>query len=64
MHTAIIKFAPITTKQSRRFFVADGFLKVVSSTSTALADIALRANDLDKVAALEDQVRIRKEMAE
>ena len=46
------------------FYVSGGFLEVVPNTVTVLADTALRAADLDEAAALEDQERVRKEMAE
>ncbi len=46
------------------FYVSGGFLEVVPSTVTVLADTALRAHDLDEAAALEAQERVRKEMAE
>ena len=46
------------------FYVSGGYLEVVPSAVTVLADTALRAHDLDEAAALEAQERVRKEMAE
>jgi F-type H+-transporting ATPase subunit epsilon len=46
------------------FYVSGGYLEVIPSAVTVLADTALRAHDLDEAAALEAQERVRKEMAE
>ena len=46
------------------FYVSGGYLELVPSAVTVLADTALRAHDLDEAAALEAQERVRKEMAE
>ena len=51
-------------RRGRRVYVSGGYLEVVPSAVTVLADTALRAHDLDEAAALEAQERVRKEMAE
>lgn len=54
----------ITATEEEVFYVAGGLLEVQPNLVTILADVAIRAHDVDEAAAKEAQERARRELVE